>query len=337
MKKKLLITGGILRPNGFDLGEGKYYGGARLLRLDTATGAIETLLSVDEGNANMPDLHPNLEFTVGAVEGDRLWLAMDTEVRCYAYPSLRLIKTFSHASFHNCHSVAVRGDKLYVTSTGLDMVVVIDKEDGRILEYLNAEGKSIWHRFSPNTDYRKEHSTRPHDCHPNHVFWIDEVPWVTRCTQEDAVNLLDVSQRIDVSGARRSTSVHDGLVRQGKIYFTIVDGCIVIADAKQQAVLDVIDLSVMPGFIGLRGWCRGLHLEGSIAHVGFTRLRQTKRQEKLAWIRRLLDRGKPVEECSVLAIDLARRQILADYRIPLGQLDAIYSILPEPDAGSVSS
>lgn len=332
MNRKLLITGGVLRPNGFELGEGKYYGCARLMRLDTTTGEIETLISIDTGNENTPAQHPNLEFTVGDVENGRLWLSMDTEVRCYAYPSLRLEQVYSHPAFHNIHSVVVHGDQLYVTSTGLDMVVVLDKSDGRIVEYVNAEGKPTWHRFSPDTDYRKIHSTRPHDCHPNYVFWIDGEPWVTRCTQEDAVNLRDVRQRIDVSGKRRPISVHDGVTRAGKIYFTTVDGAVVIADAASRTVADVVDLSELSGFVGLRGWCRGLYLEGDIAYVGFTRLRQTKRQEKLAWIRRLLDRGHPVEECSVLAVDLAKRKILADYRIPLGMLDAIYGVLPEPSA-----
>lgn len=334
MNKKLLITGGVLRPNGFELGEGKYYGCARLLRLDTATHAIETLISVDAGNENTPAQHPNLEFTVGAVERDRLWLSMDTEIRRYAYPSLHLEKTYSHPAFHNIHSVAVRGDRLYVTSTGLDMVAVLNKDDGSIIEYINAEGKPTWHRFSADTDYRKVYSTRPHDCHPNYVFWIDGEPWVTRCTQEDAVNLRDVAQRIDVSGKRRSISVHDGVTHDGKIYFTTVDGAVVIADAARRTVEDVVDLSELPGFVGLRGWCRGLYLDGAIAYVGFTRLRQTKRQEKLAWIRHLLDRGRPVEECSVLAVDLGSRKIVADYRIPLGLLDAIYTVLPEPCAVS---
>lgn len=330
MNKKLLITGGNLRPNGFELGEGKYYGCARLLRLDTSTGEVETLISIDTGNENTPNQHPNLEFTVGDVENGRLWLSMDTEIRCYAYPSLRLERVYSHPSFHNIHSVAVREDRLYVTSTGLDMVVVLDKSDGRILEYLNAEGKPIWHRFSQDTDYRKVYSTRPHDCHPNYVFWIDGEPWVTRCTQEDAVNLRDVTQRIDVSGKRRSISVHDGVTLDGKIYFTTVDGAVVIVDAARRAVVDVVDLSELQGFVGLRGWCRGMYLDDTIAYIGFTRLRQTKRQERLAWIRRMLDRGHPVEACSVLAVDLAKRKILADYRIPLGMLDAIYGVLPEP-------
>ncbi len=330
MSTKLLITGGILRENGFELGEGKYYGCASLLRLDTASSDVDQLLSIHEGNENFPDIHPNLEFTVGDVEGDKLWLATDTEIRLYLYPSLVLLKTFSHPCFHNIHAVAVRGDELYVTSTGLDMVVVLNKHDGSVVEYLNAEGKPAWHRFSPDTDYRKHHSTRPHDAHPNYVFWIDNEPWVTRCTQEDAVMLSDTDKRIDISGPKKPISVHDGIVRDGKIFFTAVDGAIVVADTKTRQIIETIQITSLKGYGGLRGWCRGLYIEGDIAYTGFSRLRKTRRIEKIEWVKRLLQRGEAVEECSVLAIDLKQRKILADYRIPAGMADAIYSILPEP-------
>ncbi|MBI5430588.1 MAG: hypothetical protein HY938_09045 [Nitrosomonadales bacterium] len=330
MGEKLLITGGVLRENGFELGEGKYYGCASLLCLDTGSGTVDQLLAVHEGNENFPDVHPNLEFTVGDVEGDKLWLATDTEIRLYQYPSLALLKTFSHPCFHNIHAVAVRGDELYVTSTGLDMVVVLNKQDGSILKYLNAEGKLTWHRFSPDTDYRKLHSTRPHDSHPNYVFWIDDEPWVTRCTQEDAVSLSDTRRRIDISGPRKPISVHDGIVRGGQVFFTTVDGSIVIADTKTLQPVETIQITAMEGYGGLRGWCRGLYFSGGLAYVGFSRLRKTRRTEKVEWIKSLLKRGEMVEECSVLAIDLKRKKILADYRIPAGTIDAIYSIFPEP-------
>ncbi|MFZ5485089.1 MAG: hypothetical protein ACOZB0_12755 [Pseudomonadota bacterium] len=333
MSKTLLITGGSLRANGYELGEGKYYECAKLLKLDLDSGRFEVLLAVDQGNENFPAEHPNLEFTVGTVEGDILWLPTDTEIRKYRYPSLVLEKTFSHPCFHNIHSVAQRGDKLYVTSTGLDMVVVLDKDTGRILEYINAEGKPTWHRFSEAIDYRQEYSTRPHDCHPNYVFWIGDEPWVTRCRQEDAVQISDMRTRIDISGSKRPMSVHDGIVVDDKILFTTVDGCVVVADPKTQAVLETFDLSTLKGFGGLRGWCRGLHIDGDILYVGFSKLRRTRQTDKLRWAKKLLAMGKRVEESSVLAIDFKLRRIVGDYRIPQPMIDAIYTLLPTPGSG----
>jgi len=331
MNSTLLITGGQLRENGFDLGEGKYYGAAKLLALDTTSHSVKTLLSIDHGNDNFPDTHPNLEFTVGDVEGNALWLSMDTEIRKYSYPDLQLLCTFSHPCFHNIHSVKVRGDDLWITSTGIDTVVVLDKESGVIKNLLNTDGKAIWHRFNEHTDYRKLHSTRPHDCHPNHIFWLDNKPWVTRCVQEDAVLLENPEMRIDVSGPKRPISIHDGIVRDGYIYFSTVDGSIVIADAISKRTIDVIQLSDLQGYNGLRGWCRGLYFAGDLCYVAFSRLRKTKRIEKLEWVRRILNKdNRVIEECSVICIDLKRRAMIDDFRLPLGEIDAIYSILPEP-------
>lgn len=328
---KILITGGVLRPNGFELGEGKYYGCAKLLRLDTVSGAIEELLRFDDGGENYPDEYPNLEFTVGDVEENGLWLPTDTEIRLYDYPRLRLCKVFSHPCFHNVHSVVAHGDELYVTSTGLDLVVILDKGDGSIKELINVEGKPVWHRFSPDVDYRKVHSTRPHDCHPNFVFFLGEdEPWVTRCTQEDAVSIRDMRRRIDVSGIRRSVSVHDGHIYQDKIYFTHVNGALAIYDKNTLALADLLDLTKLHGFGGMRGWCRGLLFDGGICYVAFSRLRKTRRLEKIAWVKKQLGVSEALDQASILAIDLAERRILADYRIPAGMIDAIYSLLPEP-------
>jgi len=327
---KLLVTGGKLRPNGFDLGEGKYYDTAKLLQIDTETLETGELLAVSEGGNNFPSEYPNLEFTVADVEEDKLWLAMDTEIRLYSYPDLSLLKTFSHPCFHNIHSVAVKDNDLYITSTGLDMVVVLDKETGEIKQYLNAEGKPTWHRFSEDFDYRQVHSTRPHDSHPNYVFWIDDTPWVTRCTQEDAVMLTDIDQRIDISGPNKTISVHDGVVEGEYIYFTSVDSCIVIADSKSKQIVETVNLSELKGYGGLRGWCRGLYIKNGIFYIGFSRLRKTKRMEKLKWVNKLLLRGKNIEECSVLAVDLKKRKIIGDYIFPKNMIDAIYSIIPEP-------
>ena len=40
----LLISGGKERKNGYELGEGKYYGCAKLLKLDLQSGAVTTAL-----------------------------------------------------------------------------------------------------------------------------------------------------------------------------------------------------------------------------------------------------------------------------------------------------
>lgn len=142
--------------------------------------------------------------------------------------------------------------------------------------------------------------------------------------------LSDTNKIIDISGPKKPISVHDGIVRGEQVFFTTVDGAIVIADSRTLQIIDTIQITSMKGYGGLRGWCRGLYIAGDMLYVGFSVLRKTKRLEKLEWIKRLLLKGEMVTECSILAIDLEQRKILADYRIPANMIDAIYTVLPEP-------
>jgi len=335
-QNNLLITGATLRKQGYELGEGKYYDKAVLLSLNLDTGYFKELLSISTGNQNTPDSNPNLEFTIGDIEPNNLWLTTDTEIRLYSYPELNVLKVFSHPCFHNIHSLAVRGEQLYITSTGLDMVVILDKNTGEIIDRINTEYKPVWHRFSADIDYRKLHSTRPHDSHPNYIFWLDNQPWVTRCTPEDAVCLYDKRKRIDLTGlsenpSQQELSVHDGIVKQGKIYFTSVDGCILIVDSGSLKLIETIELYKFKNYGGVRGWCRGLYIEGDLFYIGFSRLRKTKAKGKLAWLSRFSNYLSPSKQSSVLAFDMKKRIIVKDYPIPEDAIDAVYAILPEPD------
>ncbi len=330
--RRVLLTGGVMRPDGFELGEGKYYEAAKLVRLDLESGEVQQLLCFDQPNDHYPAEHPNLQFTAGCVDGDKLWLPTDTELHCYSYPELQRIKTISHPCFHNCHSVTIMHGRLVVTSTGLDLVVTLDRDTGAILDIVNTDGKATWHRFSPDVDYRMVHSTRPHDCHPNYVFELKGRLWVTRCTQEDAVCITDVSQRIDVSGKKRPTSVHDGIVDGDRIIFTSVDDGIVIADAVTLQTRKVIDLGKLEGRNRPRGWCRGILLDGQTLYVAFSRLRRTRTKSRLSWLDRFVD-PQPFETSSVLAVDLEKPRVIREYLLPAGMIDAIYSVLPEPHAG----
>lgn len=332
MLGNILITGGRERDSGFQLGEGKYYDEACLLRLNLESGSFERLLTITESTRtreNYPDEFPNLEFTAGHVEGDKLWLATDTEVMQYSYPELRLLKKASLPAFQNIHHVRAFDDYIAVVSTGLDMLVLLDPNSLKPVEYLNVEGKDPWHRFSPEVDYRKVHSTRPHEGHPNFVFTLGDELWVTRCTQEDAVCLRDMSKLIDIAPPKE-ISVHDGHVVNGKIYFTTVDGFIVIADASTQKVIDEFDINPFEDRPGAKGWCRGIHLDGDVIYVGFSRLRRTKNKTKIAWVKGIFDNRPTQANAVVAAYDLKRRHKLKEWVLPDNTIDAIYSLLPEP-------
>lgn len=326
--KNLLITGANLRENGFQLGEGKYYDTAKLIRLDVATGKFEILISEQFSGTNYPEETPNVQFTAGCVENDILWLPTDTEVRAYRYPTLTLEKIYSHPCFQNVHSAAVIDEQLIVTSTGLDFVVILNKQTGAVEQVVNCEGKPTWHRFDPSTDYRQVHSTRPHDCHPNYVIKLDGDLWVTRCKQEDAFNLR-THKCIDISG-EKATSVHDGIISGDKIYYTTVDGCLVIVDKNQLKVTEHVDLFEKEKNRPL-GWCRGLHIDDSgIFYIGFSKLRQTKLKSKLAWMAKGNFKFSAGNNALIVAYDINKRKVISYFETPDGLIDAIYSILPEP-------
>ncbi len=325
---KLLVAGGRLRPGGFELGDGKYYDKATLMLLDLETGVYEELLSKSEGNEHYPDEHPNLQYTAPCLEGDVLWLPTDTEIYKYQLPDLQLLERFSHPCFQNLHSVHIFGDELVTTSTGLDNVVVLDKHSGEVKEIINTEGegKSPWHRFNEETDYRLVHSTRPHHTHPNYVFKLENDYWVTRCKQEDALNLRDQTQMMDV-GQQGRISIHDGIWWNGSLVFTRVDGFVVICDPKTRTVLDKHDPFENERNRPL-GWSRGLYIENDIFYIGYSKLRKTKLKSKLKYLTKGNFKFTTGNNSLIVAYDMKNQKVLRIYESEDNMIDAIYGILP---------
>jgi hypothetical protein len=319
---KLLVTGGAQRPDASRLGEGRRYHSAYLVELDFETGAVRELVSIKEGNKNYPDDLPNITFTCCTLDGDRLYLCTETEVFVYRYPELKLINSASYKFFQNSHHVSPVGEYVAVVSTGLDLVAFLDKETLHPVRLLNALGKDPWHRFSPDVDYRKVHTTKPHESHPNFVFPIDGEPWVTRFNQKDAVCLSDMRQRIDIGLER----LHDGHVIGNRVYFTTVDGRIVCANTHTRRIERVFDLNKMGGEGVPLGWCRGLLVEENIAYVGFSRIRQTAIKENVKWL--LGQVGRKYNLPSRIArYDLVAGIKLGEVELPRGMVDAVYSVV----------
>ena len=82
--------------------------------------------------------------------------------------------------------------------------------------------------------------------------------------------------------------LHDGLVRDEKVLFTVVDGRIAVYDLGKGAIEDIIDLNAILGTAEGRplGWCRGLEiLPDNRIVVGFSRLCYTKFRESLIWLK----------------------------------------------------
>ncbi len=326
MSQKLMLSGGCLRPNGFELGEGKYYGKASLVMLDLASGEFSQMLTKTDGGPNYPSEHPNLQFTAGCVDGDTLWLPSDTEVHKYHLPDLTLESVFSHPCFHNIHSVHVIDGDIVASSTGLDNVVVMDAQSGDIKRILNTQGKDPWHRFKQDVDYRLVHSTRPHDSHPNFVFKLGDDLWATRCTQEDAVNLNNAEDCIDIS-LGGDVSVHDGVWWEDKLVFTRVDGNLVFCDPVKKQVIETFD--PFGGALNRpMGWCRGLHIDGDLFYIGYSKLRKTNLKSKIKFLSKGNFKYSSGNNSLVVALNIRTRKVESVYTSPDGLIDAIYGIMP---------
>ena len=128
--------------------------------------------------------------------------------------------------------------------------------------------------------------------------------------------------------------IHDGEVWDGHVYFTTVNGRIVIADVESLQVVEILDLTSFHEDNELLGWCRGLHLDGDRLWVGFSRIRPTQFRENVSWVARGFRRSRPTH---IACYDLRRRRCLTEIDLEPARLSAVYSILPAPapraDAG----
>ena len=323
---QLLITGGEQRrPRGLTAGQGRWYKykKAHLISVDTETGSVDSLLEYETPSDAAADEEPAILFKQGMVHDDELLLTTQTEVLILEYPTLARKGYISLPSFHDVHHVVpTRNDTLLVVNTGLDQLIEVTR-DGDVKQRWSVISDDPWSgRFSPDVDYRKVPTTKPYEAHPNHVFHIGDEIWVTRFDKRDAISIDDPTRRIEIGVER----VHDGLVRDGLVYFTAVNGQIAIADTSTLEIVEIVDLNEVEGDGSGLGWCRGLCFEGDTLWVGFSRLRPTAIRQNVAWVK---DGFKRSHGTHIARYDLRRRSL--EERIPLEEsspLNAVFSILP---------
>lgn len=321
--RRVFITGGLSRPNAAELDYGTHYMQGSVLRLDLESGEVERILTREPNADCYPPELPSILFTVGTRLDGELILPTNTEILIYGYPDMQLRHSVSYPFFNEIHHVGIYGDHIVVSSTGLDLVVVLDRRNLEPVAFANALGKDPWGRFSRDVDYRKVNSTKPHESHPNHTFMIGDELWVTRFEQKDAVALMDHSRRIDIG----VELPHDGLVVADKVYFTTVNGTLVRADTGSLQVERVFDLNQLEARTGPLGWCRGLLIDGDIAYIGFSRLRDTQWKDNVRWARNLFT-GGALHKTRIVAYDLARGVKQREYPLPGNWIDAVFGILP---------
>lgn len=320
---RYLLTGGRQRPSRFvRRDEWTSFERALLLELDTDTGALRTLLEYTSPPAHCPDTDPSILFKSASWDGDELLLCTQTEVLVVDPRSGTIRQVHSLPCFNDVHHAVRLHGRVHVVSTGLDAVFVLD-DAGCVVEEFSATGASPWERFDRGTDYRKVHTTKPHRAHPNYAFVADGRRWVTRFEQHDALPMDGGGAPLPVADA----PIHDGEPHEGALWFTAVNGQVLVADPRAGAVTARHDLNRFQPDGTPLGWCRGIHVEPDRVLVGFSRLRPTLFVQNLAWLRTPLKRPEPLP-CRVTAYDRAFAGPIQSWPLEAAGMSAVFSILP---------
>jgi len=293
-----------------------------VLHVDADRGTASTCLEYDSPNDVVSEDEPAISLQASTLDGDLLYTCTETEVMVYAMPQFELLHYVSLPCFNDVHHVRPSpSGNIIVANAGLEMVLEMTSA-GEVVRAWNTLGEDPWAHVDPEVDYRRI-STKPHRAHPNYVFYIGSELWATRFHQGDAISLERPGRSIHLSDER----VHDGLLHEGKLYFTTVDGKIVVVDAERLKVIETIDLAAFSEERELLGWCRGVLMDDHRLWVGFSRIRPTQFRENVSWVARGFRRGKPTH---IACYDLERRACLTEIDLEPAGLSALYSILPAP-------
>ena len=315
---------GIPAKNYHKKAEGFRYESAVIQVLDWSTKtAIKTIKYVPPVEHLGEGL--SVMFKGAAVYKDKIYVATNTEVVVYDLVSLRCENVISHASFHDLHAVFVKDEDIYVCNTGLEIVQKLDSR-GHQREEWNLATVPTWERFDRSRDYRGVATTKPHEVHINHLFELEGEVWVTLGGAMKARPLQKESPCIDMKPRCEDATVlcHDGLVKDDYIYFTSVDGNIIIVSRDTRKVEDRIDLATLSVGGAALGWTRGLEIVGNKAYIGATKLRGSKFKEYTKW---LLTRNGASMPSSILEVDLIEKCISDVYPMGVDRSCAIYSII----------
>ena len=322
------VVGGRLRSSVFrKLEEWQSCDQAMVIELNPSTNESRPCVEyISPPEVCPPDL-PAALFKSATIRNNKLYTCTSTEILVYELPGFRLAHYVSLPCFNDLHhAYPSQQGTILAAVTGLDLVVEVTHE-GKLLREWSSIGADTWARFSRQTDYRLVPTTKPHQSHPNHVFELDGEIWVTRFQQQDAICLTKPGPRIELTVPRP----HDGYIFGDKIYFTTVDGHVIIADQRTRKVEQTIDLNLMSGQSGqVLGWCRGvLPLDERRVWVGFTRVRPTKFVENVAWIKH---GGSTFRPSHIALYDLERKSCELEIALEPHGVGIVFSLLPIPGA-----
>ena len=319
----LYVVGGAMRTSLFKpIAEWNSCKKALIVKVDSDAKTADIEVEYYSPADTCPDESPSILFKSATIADNKMYVCTPTEVMVYGLPQFKLLHYVSLPCFNDVHHVRPTPEgNILVADTGLDLVVEVTT-NGEVLREWSVIDEDTWSRFSRDIDYRKVPETKPHISHPNHVFQLDDEVWVTRFEQRDAISLTRPGRRIDI-GVQRP---HDGHVMGDWIYFTTVDGHLVVANRHTLKREEVFDLNAIDNQQkGVLGWCRSVAvMEKNLAWVGFSRIRSTRFKENLVWAKQGFEtRKKPTH---IALYDLAKKQCLDEIDVEPFGIDVLFSL-----------
>lgn len=322
-RRPLLVVGGRQRAErSMRDGAGWYgYGGGVVLRIDGS--GVTTVLEYQSRPGTYADGDAVLFKSASFADG-RLYCTTQTEIVVFRLQGSLLVEEhhISLPIFNDVHHVVPTSTgTLLVAVSGLELVVEITLDGTVVREWdVLFDGTSTWERFDPSVDYRIGVDLKPHRAHPNHIVLVGDEPFVTRFELRDVISLVDPQRRIAPGGER----LHDGVLHDGRLWFTSVDGQVVAADASTLEIVSRTLLAPRRGGDPLLGWCRGLRFTDDAMWLGFSRIRATQFRQTLSWIR---NRGTAQAPTRVARYDVESGRCTAEIDLEPYGLNAVFSVI----------
>ena len=277
----------------------------RLVELDLTTGEVTRELGWETPIEHRSDRASDQEFTSAEWWAPGVLLQpTHTEVLWVDVRRWKVREVMSDPRFHGVHSAVPRPEGgLTVSAAGPQSVLEFD-ESHRCVAHHYLPESSFTDDFPDSADLRRAHhdAFKPHRFHPNQATHLSDGLWVT-CLETHSVRRVDGTREVGLGGM-----AHDGRLREGRVWFTRVDGRVIGLDPVTLSEEVHIDLQELLQTRRLLGWCRGVEVVGSRLFVGMSMLRSTRHREVLRWMMQG-ERGRK-EPTRVIEIDLDSRQVV---------------------------
>ena len=266
---ELLVTGG-LKPEGRSRERLR----ASLRVLDVVTGRLVRSAWLDDVEAE--PLGSHRETTVACLGTDGR-LLVPSRAAVYEVDPARLTGTrvFYHPRAADIHSICPRtAGGFWITATAADAVLGVDER------WAVQDTWELATREELPDDLRGRPyaSLKPHRVHPNFAWDDGQHAWAT-CFEGSHAR-----SRHGRCVQFAEGQPHDGVLRDGLRWFTLVTGYVLGVQPETLEVVERYDLGALSGTKRLLGWCRGIEVVGDRIYVGMTQLRSTTHREVLRWM-----------------------------------------------------